>query len=84
MRKLLAIFCLVSACSLTLAATGPAVTKACADTKGWVHIITADGHDHTIEPKKWQVGGGFEAVEVARDGRTVDWWSARCFAPVKS
>jgi len=83
MRKLLAVFCLVSACSLTLAATGPAVTNAYADSKGWVHIITSDGRDHTIKPEKWQAGGGFKDVDVAPDGRTVGWLADQMLTPLE-
>jgi hypothetical protein len=84
MRKLLFIFCLASACTTSsLAAAGPSVTKAYADSKGWVHIVTADGRDHTITPEKWQDGGGFEAVEVARDGKTVGWLADQTLSPLE-
>jgi hypothetical protein len=83
MRKLFALFCVVSACSLTLAATSPAVTNAYADSKGWVHIITADGRDHTITPRKWQAGGGYDAIEVAQDGRTVGWLAEAMLTPLQ-
>ena len=83
MRKLLATICLLSACSLTLAETGPLVKKAYVDQKGWVHIATADGHDNTIEPQKWQAGGGFESVDVALDRRTVGWIADQKLTPLQ-
>ena len=84
MRKLFCIFCVVLPCSLALAATGPAVTKAYADTKGWVHIITADGLEHTIRPRKWQAGGGFDDIVVAQDGRTVGWLANQMLTPLEA
>jgi len=83
MRKLFAVFCFVSTCALTLAATSPTVTKAYTDNKGWVHIITADGRDHAIRPKRCQAGAGFDAVEVAQDGRTVGWLANQMLTPLE-
>jgi hypothetical protein len=81
MRKWFAIIFLAFACPLAFAAIAPAVTKAYADSKGWVHIITADGRDHTIRPEKWQAGGGFEDVAIAKDGRTVGWLADQMLTP---
>jgi hypothetical protein len=81
MRKLLAIFCLSAACSLAFAANGPAVTEAHVDNKGSVHILTADGRDHTIRPRKWQAGGGFHEMRLAPDGKTVGWLVDYMLAP---
>jgi hypothetical protein len=61
---------------MTFAANCSTVTKAHADSKGILHIITADGRDHTIRPKKWQ--SGFGDVQVAPDGKTVGWLVEHC------
>jgi hypothetical protein len=84
MRKLLAIFCLALSCSLAFAANGPAVTKAFTDGKGVLHILSADGRDHRIKPKKWQAGGGFEQLKVAPNGKTVGWLVEQMFAPFEA
>jgi hypothetical protein len=74
MQELLAIFCLsLLACPLSFAANGPAVTNAYADVKGWLHVISADGRDHLIGPKKWQSGGGYGVVKISPDGESVGW-----------
>jgi hypothetical protein len=75
MRKLLAVLCVASACSLAFAANRSAVTKAYVDDKGTVHIVTADGHDHTNRSEKGQEKGreGVENIRVAPDGKTVGW-----------
>ena len=82
MRRLIAVF-LVLCVSSALAAPGPAVTKAYADEKGAVHIVTADGRDHTIHPEKWQNGGGFTDVSIAPDGRTVAWVANQMLEPLE-
>jgi hypothetical protein len=84
MRKLLVIFCLVFTCSLAFAAKKPTVTKAFADSNGIVHIVTSDGRDHKIKPKKWQSGGGSEQIKVAQDRRTVGWLVNQMFAPFEA
>lgn len=81
MRQLLAGLCAATACSASFAATGSSVTKAYTDSKGWVHIITADGRGQTIRPQKWQAGGGFEDVAIAPDGRTVGWLADQMLTP---
>jgi hypothetical protein len=81
MCRLIAGFCLIVACSQAFAAKEPAVTKAFVDSRG-VHIITADGRDHTIEPRKWQAGGGSDEIEVAPDGRTVGWLVNQMLTPL--
>jgi hypothetical protein len=73
MLKLFVVLCLGSSCSLALAQSGYAVKRAYADDKGLVHIVTGDGRDHIIRPKKWQAGGGFENIQIAPDGKTVGW-----------
>lgn len=83
MRKLLAIICFAFSCSLAYAANGPAVTKAYVDDKGSVHILTADGRDYTIKPKKWQAGGGFGTPVVAPDGKTVGWLVNQMLMPLQ-
>ncbi len=83
MRNLLTILCALSACTLALAATGPAVKEAHIDSKGWVHIVAGDDRDSTIKPKKWQDGGGFAEIAVARDGRTVGWLANQMLTPLE-
>lgn len=83
MRKWFAIFCLASACTFSIAQTGRAVRKAYADSKGWLHIITSDGRDHKIRPQKWQAGGGYEAIHIAQDGKTVGWLDNQMLTPVQ-
>jgi hypothetical protein len=83
MRKLIAILCLASTCSLVFAAHGPAVTKAYVDDKGRVHIVTADGREHAIRPEKWQSGGGFEGIQIAPDGQTVGWLADQMLTPLE-
>jgi|GEM_PF-1288307 len=84
MWKAFGIFCAILACSLKLAAAGPAVTKAYTDNKGWVHIITADGRDHTIRPRKWQAHGGFDDIVVAQDRSTVGWLADQMLTPLEA
>jgi hypothetical protein len=80
MRKLFAVLCLASSCSFALAQSGYAVTRAYADGKGLVHIVTADGKDFAILPEKGQDGVG--NIKVAPDGVTVGWlvdlWESCC------
>jgi len=84
MRIILAVFCLASACSLAFAANSPAVTKAYTDDAGTLHILTADGRDHTIEPKKWQAGGGFSGIRIGPDRGTVGWLVDRILTPLEA
>ena len=84
MRNLFAILCLASVCIPTFAQNSPAVTKAYADNKGSLHIITADGHNHAIPPSQWQAGGGFEAIKVAPDRRTVGWLADQMLDPLQA
>jgi hypothetical protein len=84
MRKLLAIFFLALTCSLAFAGTGSAVTKAYADSKGTLHIVTDDGRDYTIKPEKWQSGGGFGDVVIAPDGKTVGWLVKQMLIPLQA
>lgn len=81
MQTPFAMLCLAAASSLAFAGAGPAVTKANVDGKGWVHLVTADGRDHTIRPQKWQAGGGFEDIRIASDGATVGWLADAMLAP---
>jgi hypothetical protein len=81
MRKLLVLFCLTLTCSFVFAAKETVVTKAYADNKGIVHIVTADGRERTIHPKKWQARGGFHEIKVAPDGKTVGWLVDYMLAP---
>jgi hypothetical protein len=81
MRKLFAVLSLISACCLELAAIGPAVTKAELDARGRLHIVTADGRDHTIMPKRWQSGGGFGGVKISPDGRSAGWLVQQMLTP---
>jgi hypothetical protein len=81
MRKILAILCLASGCSLTFAANGHVVTKATTDSKGVLHILTADGRDHAIRLMKWQ--SGFGDVQVAPDGKTVGWLVEHMLMPLE-
>jgi hypothetical protein len=84
MKKLLVIiFCFASACSRTFAGIGNEVTKAYADSKGRLHIITADGSDHTIRPKQWQSGGSFGTAQIAPDGKTVGWTVEEMLTPLE-
>jgi hypothetical protein len=81
MRRSMALFCLV-ACSVSArGAAGPDVTKAYVDGKGSVHILMADGRQHTIAPQKWQDGGSYTDVSVAQDGKTVGWVANQMLAP---
>jgi hypothetical protein len=75
MRKLLVLFCLTLTCSFAFAAKETVVTKAYADNKGIVHIVTADGRDRAISPEKGQEEGpeGIENIRVAPDKKTVGW-----------
>jgi len=84
MRIFLAIFCLASACSLAFATNRPAVTKAYTDDAGTLHILTADGRDHMIEPKKWQAGGGFSGIRIGPDRATVGWLVNRTLTPLEA
>ena len=81
MRKLFALLCLASAC---MPASAQTVTKAYADSKGSIHVITADGRDHTMRPKRWQAGGGFEAIKIAPDRRTVGWLADQLLDPLEA
>jgi hypothetical protein len=81
MWKLIAVLCLASSCAVVLAQSGLAVTKAYADDKGFVHIVTENGRDHIILPKKWQDGGGFEDIQIAPDRKTVGWLVNVMLAP---
>jgi hypothetical protein len=81
MRITVVVFCLVSACSVASAGTGPIVEKAFVDSNGRVHIHTTDGRDHIVRPEKWQAGGGFEVVKVAADGRTAGWLADQMLTP---
>jgi hypothetical protein len=83
MRKWFAILWFASACTLIFAQAGPVVTKAYSDNGGRLHIITADGRDHTIKPANWQSGGGFEDVAVAPDRRTVGWLVNQMLTPLE-
>lgn len=83
MQKLFAVICFASACALTFAQSGPTVTKTYSDSRGWLHIVTADGRDHTIKPAKWQSGGGFEDVAIAPDGKTVGWLVDQMLTPLE-
>jgi len=80
-RKMIAALCLGASCSMAMALPGPAVTKAYADSKGLVHIVTDNGRDHTIRPKKWQAGGGFGTIVIAPDGKTVGWLTEAMLTP---
>jgi hypothetical protein len=46
-----------------------------------MHIVSADGGNKTILPKKWQAGGGFEGVQIAADGETVVWLADQMLTP---
>jgi len=81
MRKMLVILYFATASSLAFAGPGPAVTKAELDSKGWLHILTADSRDHTIKPEKWQAGGSFEEIKIATDGKTVGWLADQMLTP---
>jgi len=83
MWRLLGIACLACVCSLAFAADTRAVRKAYVDGKGWAHILTADGRDHTIRPEKWQAGGGFQDLDVAPDGKTVGWLVDQMLTPLE-
>jgi hypothetical protein len=82
MRKLLICFWLLASAA-ALGAASPAVAKAYIDSEGSVHIVAADGRDHTISPMKWQNGGGFTDVSVAPDGRTVGWVANQMLTPLE-
>ncbi len=81
MQRLFAVLTLISACCLALAAVGPAVMKADFDGRRRLHIVTADGRDHTIMPKRWQSGGGFEGVKISPDRRSVGWLAEQMLTP---
>lgn len=83
MQIMLAILCVAWASALAFAGTSSAVTKASVDSKGWAHIITADGRDHLIRSKKWQAGGRYTSVQVAADGRTVGWLADQMISPLQ-
>src|ERR1700760_2717354 len=83
MRRLLALLCFAPACCLAFAGTGSSVTKAYADSKGWVHIVTAEGREQAIHPKQWQGGGGYESVNVASDGKSVGWLADQLLTPLE-
>ena len=83
MQKLFMLICLASACTLTFPQSGPTVTKAYSDNEGRLHILTPDGHDHMIKPRKWQAGGGFEEIKVTPDGRTVGWLADQMLTPLE-
>lgn len=84
MRIFLAIFCLASACSLVFAANAPAVSKAYTDDAGTLHILTADGRDHLIVPRKWQAGGGFDGIQIGPDRGTVGWLVYKKLTPLEA
>ncbi|HEV3149650.1 MAG TPA: hypothetical protein VGY94_01785 [Acidobacteriaceae bacterium] len=84
MRKLFAILCLASVWIPTCAQTSSAVTRAYADNKGSLHIITADRRNYTIRPTPWQAGGGFEAIKIAPDRRTVGWLADQMLDPLQA
>jgi hypothetical protein len=48
---MIAVFCLVSASSIAVAAPESAVLKAYAGSGGQVHFVTGDGVIHTIAPR---------------------------------
>jgi len=80
MRTLIVGTCLAAMCSLAFAAKNPSVTKAYADGKGIVHIVTANGRDLTLPPEKGQEG--VDKIQVTPDGKTVGWlvnrWDSCC------
>lgn len=49
-----------------------------------MHILTADGRDHMILPKKWQAGGGFDGIEIAPDRGTVGWLVYKKLTPLEA
>jgi hypothetical protein len=84
MLKLFVLLSLASACSLAPASSGPAVTKADLDARGRLHIVTADGREHTIMPKKWQSGGSYGSVKISQDGESVGWLAKQMLTPLQA
>jgi len=83
MPRLPIIFFLLASAA-AFATAGPAVKNAFVDGKGSVHIVTEDGREHTINPEKWQDGGGFTDISVAGDGRTVGWVANQMLTPLQA
>jgi len=81
MRFLFLLLCVAATCSSALSSMEPSVTRAYVDGAGNVHIVTADGNEHMIKPKKWQTGAGFSDIKIASDGKTVGWRAEQMFAP---
>ena len=81
MLRLFIVLCLVARAAF--AATSPAVKNAFVDGKGSVHIVTEDGREQTINPEKWQEGGGFTDISVTPDGRTVGWVANQMLTPLE-
>jgi hypothetical protein len=73
MRNVLICVSVAFICIAASAASKETVKRAYIDSEGKVHMVSADGGDKTILPKKWQAGGGFEGVHIAADGETVGW-----------
>lgn len=71
MRKVLICFSVLMWCVNVSAARKDTVTRAFADGKGRVHIVTADGRDLTIRPEKGQEG--VNNIQIAPSGKTVGW-----------
>lgn len=70
-------------CIAASAASKETVKRAYIDSEGRVHIVSADGGDRTILPKKWQAGGGFEAVDIAPDGEPAGWLADLMLTPLE-
>lgn len=69
MRGLVASFCLAVASSFVFAAPENPVVKAYADSKGQVHILTAENRNLMVAPEKGQEQ--VDNIQVAEGGKTV-------------
>lgn len=83
MRNILISVSVAFICIAASAASKETVKRAYIDSEGRVHIVTAAGGDKSILPKKWQAGGGFEAVEIAPDGETVGRLADQMLTPLE-
>ena len=83
MRNVLISVTVAFICIAASAASKETVKRAYTDSEGRVHVMSTDGGDTTILPKKWQAGGGFEVVDIEPDGETVGWTVDQMLTPLE-
>jgi hypothetical protein len=66
-----------------LAASAETVVQAHVDLKGQIQIKTSDGRVHTIRTHNWQNGGGYDAVQISPDKKSVGWLANQMLNPLE-